>query len=245
MVSAVIITKNEARNIGRCLASLVGVADEVIVLDSHSTDSTQGICLAHGARFIPQDWLGYAATKNLGNNLCSHPYILSMDADEALSPQLKESILALGGKLQGAYQFNRLAFYCGTPVRHGGWYPDRKVRLFPKDAAAWQGDFVHEELVLAPGMKTTWLEGDLLHYTYYSVEEHWARARKYAGLAADAMVGRGKMGLLLKACLSPGWRFVQMYFIKAGFLDGKAGWNIARITAMEVWWKYTWALNRH
>lgn len=244
MITAVIITKNEERNIGRCLASLQGVADEIIVLDSHSTDQTESICNQHAVRFIRQDWLGYSATKNLGNSLASHPYILSLDADEALSEDLTASILVLKPNLDGAYSFNRLAFYCGRPIRHGGWYPDEKIRLFPKGGAEWKGDFVHEELVPANGLTLGKLNGDLLHFTYYSTEEHIHRAKKYASLAADAMrtKGKGRLGLALKAVFSPGWRFFSMYLLKLGFLDGKSGWDIARITAKEVWWKYTWAL---
>lgn len=242
MITAVIITLNEARNIGRCLESLTGVADEIIVLDSHSTDATAELCRAHGVRFIPTDWQGYAATKNHGNALATHPYVLSMDADEALSPELRTSILAVKPHLQGVYGFHRLAFYCGKPIRHGGWYPDTKLRLFPKDKARWQGDFVHETMVADAGQAQTLLAGDLLHYTYYTVEEHRTRARKYAALAAASMRGRGRAGLWMKFLLSPPWRFVQMYVLKAGFLDGWAGWQIARITAQEVAWKYGWAL---
>lgn len=244
MITAVIITKNEERNIERCLRSLEGVVEEVVVLDSHSTDGTAEICARYGVRFIRQDWLGYAATKNLGNALASEPYVLSMDADEALSPELRASILGVKERLKGVYSFNRLAFYGGKAIWHGGWYPDVKVRLFPKGGARWEGAYVHEELVVAKGEVRTWLAGDLLHYSYDGVDDHLARARRYAGLAAAAMRDRGKLGLALKAVSSPVWRFVQMYLLKGGVLDGKAGWNIARITAQEVWWKYAWALKR-
>lgn len=240
-ISAVIITHNEARNIGRCLASLKGVADEVVVLDGHSTDRTVEICREHGARVMGQDWLGYSATKNLGNEMASHPYILSMDADEALSPELKASVLAVKDSLSGAYSLNRLAFYCDRPIRHGGWYPDVKIRLFPRERARWEGAFVHEELRVDAGVPVTHLEGDLLHYTYYSVAEHRERARRYADLAAVRLRGRGKAGLLVKAIFSPAWRFFQMYCLKLGVLEGWRGWRIAMIAAREVFWKYWWA----
>ena len=240
-ISAVIIAHNEARNIGRCLASLKGIADEVLVLDGHSTDGTVEICREHGARVVDQDWLGYSATKNLGNDMATHPYILSMDADEALSEELKASILAIKESANGAYSFNRLAFYCERPIRHGGWYPDVKLRLFPRGQARWEGAFVHEELRADAGVSVTHLAGDLLHYTYYSVAEHRERARRYAGLAAERLRGRRKAGLLVKAIFSPAWRFFQMYCLKLGFLDGWRGWRIATITAREVWCKYWWA----
>ncbi len=242
-ISAIIITHNEARNIGRCMVSLAGIADEVIVLDGHSTDGTQSICRAHGACVIDQDWLGYAATKNLGNDMATHPYILSLDADEVIGSELRTSLLDVKDKLDGAaYQFNRLAFYCGEPIRHCGWYPDVKLRLFPKGYAQWEGAYVHEELQPDAALSIQHLEGDLLHYTYYTVAEHRARAHKYATLAAAKLRGRPKMSLLLKAAVSPTWRFGQMYLLRMGFLDGWRGWRICTITAREVWWKYWWAL---
>lgn len=243
-ISAVIITKNEARNIGRCLESLQGLADEVIVVDTFSEDGTQEICLELGAKVVEKEWLGYAATKNFANGLATGDYVLSMDADEALSETLRASILGLKGNLQGVYQFNRLAFYCGQPIRHGGWYPDRKVRLFPKGGAQWEGAYVHEALVPDPALSNTWLKGDLLHYTYYTVDEHVERAKKYAALAAEKLKSRSKASLRMKALFSPTWRFVQMYCLKLGFLDGKRGYQIAAITAREVGWKYRGALRK-
>ncbi|HEX2899411.1 MAG TPA: glycosyltransferase family 2 protein [Bacteroidia bacterium] len=244
MISAVIITHNEERNIGRCLASLAGIADEILVLDGHSTDRTVEICKAHGARVIAQDWLGYAATKNLGNDLAQYSYILSMDADEAISPVLRASLLSVKGELRGAYSFNRQAFYCGKPIRHGGWYPDVKLRLFPKGQAKWVGKYVHEELRPDAGLSLHHLPGDLLHYTYYSVSEHRARAKRYAALAAEKLRKKGKIGLLVRAFISPHWRFFQMFVLRLGLLDGWRGWCIASITATEVWWKYWWAATR-
>lgn len=242
MITVVIIAHNEARNIKRCLESLVGIADEVIVLDGHSTDETAEICRRYGAKVVSQDWLGYAATKNLGNEMARYPYILSLDADEALSAELHKSILAAKANLTGAYTLNRLAFYCGKPIRHCGWYPDVKLRLFPKGRALWQGEYVHEELQADAGLPVTHLQGDLLHYTYYDVSEHQVRARHYAALAADKLRSRGKFGLLLKAAFSPAWRFFQMYFLRMGFLDGWRGWKICWITSREVFWKYWWAV---
>ena len=243
-ISAVIITKNEAPNIARCLASLVGVADEVLILDSGSTDNTLEICHEYGAKIFQIEWQGYAATKNLGNSMAAHPYILSLDADEALSEGLRASILAIKEKLNAAYAFNRLAFYCGKPIRHGGWYPDRKMRLFPKGKAAWEGAFVHEELRLEAGIAILHLKGDLLHYTYYTVAEHQARARQYARLAADKLIAKQQKGLLFKAIFSPQWRFFQMFWLKLGFLAGWRGFMIAWITSKEVRWKYWWALRK-
>lgn len=243
-ISAVIITKNEERNIGRCLASLDGVADEIIVVDTFSTDRTQEISESYGARVIEKEWLGYSATKNFSNDQASHPYILSLDADEALTAELKTSILVQKSTLKGVYSFNRLPFYCGKPIRRAGWYPDRKVRLFPKGKAKWEGAFVHEELVPDRDQPESWLEGDLLHYTYYSVDEHRQRARRYASLAAEKYKGKSAFSLVLKGIFSPVWRFIQMYLIRLGFLEGWRGYRISAITAQEVSWKYWGALRR-
>ncbi len=235
-ISAVIITLNEARNIERCLRSLQDVADQVIVLDSGSKDGTVDLANNLGAKVIDTPWQGYAATKNHGHTLAEHPYILSLDADEALSDKLQASILAVKDNLQGAYSFNRLNNYCGTWIRHGGFYPDKKIRLFPKDQARWEGDHVHEILRVDAGVPVTHLAGDLLHYSYYDRSEHEARLEKYARLAAEKL--RGRKGLAAKQYLSPAWRFVQSYFLKGGFLDGKAGYHLCRLTAKEVKRKY-------
>lgn len=238
-ISAVIITKNEERNIERCLRSLEGVVDEIVVIDSQSTDRTQEICAAHGARVIQHKWLGYAATKNYGNAQAEHPWILSLDADEALSPELREELFRVKPSLDGVYEFNRLAFYCGKPIKHCGWYPDRKPRLFHREQARWQGEFVHETLVADSGVSKQCLKGDLLHYTYYTIAEHVERSNKYSELAAMEIADSGKGMLGLRAQVSPTLRFIKMYLFKAGFLEGPLGYAICRITANEVFLKYT------
>lgn len=235
-ISAVIITLNEARNIARCLTSLQGLADEILVLDSGSEDNTVAVAKQLGATVIDTPWKGYAATKNKGHQLAQHSYILSLDADEALSAALKSSIIANKDRLVGAYSFNRLNNYCGSWIKHGGFYPDKKIRLFPKDQASWVGDYVHEQLLLDKGTTITHLSGDLLHYSYYTHQEHEERLEKYAQLAAEKL--HGKSGLAAKQYLSPTWRFVQAYFLKGGFMDGKAGYHLARLTAKEVRRKY-------
>lgn len=239
-VSAVIITLNEERNLARCITSVKQVADEVIVVDSGSTDGTLAIAKAQGARVMHRDWTNYGDQKNFANGQAAGRYILSLDADEALSDALRASIAqAKEAGLQGAYTMARLTNYCGTWVRHGGWYPDIKLRLFPKGRARWTEANVHETLVPEPGLPITQLKGDLLHYSFHSVEQHAQQAAHFAHLAAQALHARKKRSSRLKTILSPIARFVQGYFLRGGFLDGRAGFTIARISARAKRMKYS------
>lgn len=238
-VSAVIITRNEAHNIARCLISLQLLVDEVVVVDAESTDDTARIASDHGARVIVRRWTDYADQKNFANEQARGPYILSLDADEAISAGLRGSLLeAMRGGLSGAYRFNRLTNYCGTWVRHGGWYPDAKVRLFPKAGASWQGEHVHEELALAPGTAVHGLAGDLLHYSYPTVRSHEERIERYSDLHARKLFAAGREPGWAKRMFSPLVKFIQGYVLRLGFLDGKAGFSIARLSARAVRLKY-------
>lgn len=243
-LSAVIITLNEERNIGRCLESLQAVADEVVVVDSYSSDATPIICARYGARLVSQEWEGYVATKNRGNQLATHDLILSIDADEALSPELAASIQAIKnqGILHQAFSMNRLMNYCGQWIRHGGWYPDTKVRLFDRREARWTGKKVHETLELSPETEVVHLEGDLLHYSFYTPEEHRQQMEKFARLSAEEMTEAGKKASWLQAVTHTGWKFLRDYLLKAGFLDGKNGFVISRTNAHGVWYKYQKAI---
>lgn len=238
-ITAVIITLNEEDNIARCLESLRGVVDEMLVADTGSSDATCKRASELGARVESLHWEGYAATKNRANALAACDYILSVDADEALSDALKASISAIrSGGLNGAYSFNRLTNYCGHWIRHCGWYPDTKVRLFPKGAAEWKGDHVHEELVCDQAMPTTHLSGDLLHYSYSSVKEHRERAEHYARLGAQKLLGKESTLLGLKTLFAPLLRFLRMYVVQLGFLDGRMGWHVSVNVCREVYLKY-------
>lgn len=238
-ISATILTLNEEKNIERCICSLVGVADEIIVVDSFSSDKTREIASSFGAIIFERNWEGYSATKNYASSLAKHDYILSVDADESLSPEL---ILAIQNVkkngLNGIYEFNRLTNYCGQWIRHCGWYPDRKLRIFPKNSARWEGEFVHEKLVYDASLHKTFLKGDLLHYSYYTVEEHRIRSRKYAELRAKDIIARNESLLWLKILFSPLWKFFKMYVLQLGFLDGYYGWVISIISAREAMMKY-------
>lgn len=238
-ISAVIITFNEARNIGRCLDSLVGVADEVVVVDSFSTDETAEICRSRGTRFVQHPFGGHIEQKNYALSLAAHPHVLALDADEALSETLRQSVLAAKANWQhGGYTMNRLTNYCGQWIHHSGWYPDRKLRLFDRRRGHWGGTNPHDKVEMHAGCTTAFLPGDLLHYSYYTREEHLERARKYAEIAARAMFQQGRRAAWWRLAFSPAFKFFRNYILKMGFLDGAAGWTICRVSALETHWKY-------
>lgn len=239
-LSVVIITFNEERNIARCITSVKELCEEVIVVDSGSTDTTVSIAQRLGASVTHRAWTNYSDQKNHANDLAKGGHILSLDADEAVSTALRSSILKARGKgLKGAYSMHRLTNYCGTWVRHGGWYPDTKVRLFPKGGARWTGEHVHERLKIDPSVPVTLLQGDLHHYSFYSVPEHERQAERFARLAAQGLHAQGKTSGLMQRFFSPLSRFIQGYVLRGGFLDGRAGLTIARISARAKRIKYT------
>jgi len=236
-LSAVIITRNEERNIARCIASLDGVADEVVVVDSHSTDGTQRICEQLGVRFLQREWDGYSPQRNFAVDAATNDWILAIDADEELSPQLRESILKV--KAQGGYMnfsFNRKTNYCGQWINHSGWYPDTKFRLFDRRECRWEG-IVHETLT-QPKSGIRHLKGDLLHYSYSTIAEHRERTDRYATLAAQELVAQGKSPSILKLIFSPVLKFIKFYGIGLGFLDGWHGLVIAWVSAKGTYLKY-------
>jgi glycosyltransferase involved in cell wall biosynthesis len=238
LLSAVIITCDEERDIARCLESLRGIADDIVVVDSGSTDRTEELCRARGARFFRQDWLGYSAQKNLGNGLARHDWILSLDADEALSERLRDSILEqqAGGEARTC-RFARLTNYCGHWVRHGGWFPDRKVRMFDRRTTRWEGE-LHEELRgFAPG-EVVQLAGACLHYSYRTVEDHRRQADRFTTLAAEELFRRGRRAGFWRLHLGPVWKFAVDYVLRLGLLDGAAGFRIAWISAGATRMKY-------
>ncbi len=238
-LSVVIITFNEARNIGRCLDALRGVADEVVILDSFSTDATEQICREKGACFEQHNFDTFYAQKNRVIDLAAFPYILSLDADEVLSEPLRQSILAVKSDWRcDGYEINRLTNYCGRWIRHSGWYPDRKLRLFDRRKGRWAEKHPHEYVEMAEGSSIGRLAGDLQHYSYYTEQEHIDRVRKYAEMAAHALHAAGKRASWWMVVFSPAFKFIRNYILKLGFLDGRAGWTICKIAAWETYLKY-------
>ena len=238
-LSAVIITLNEERNIGRCIASLQGIADEILVVDSLSADRTEEICLELGVRFIKQPFLGYIEQKNFALAHAKHDHVLSLDADEALTDELRASIsAALGSWKADGYYFNRLTNFCGQWIRHGGWYPDRKLRLVNRLKASWQGTNPHDKLVLNKDSKSAFLQGDLLHYSFYTIDQHVTQINHFTAIKARVMFENRKHAPIWKMIFSPCFKFLKIYFFKMGILDGVYGYVIARNSAHSTFLKY-------
>lgn len=235
----VIITLNEERNIGRAIDSALPVADEILVLDSFSEDKTAEICREKGVKFIQREWEGYAKTKNHANSLTSNEWIFSLDADEALDKEMQDAILILKENgFDGVYEVNRLTNYLGKWIKHSTWYPDWKIRIFPKSKTKWTGEFVHEELEFSEPLRTFKLPGHLYHYSYYSYEDHQARADKYSVLTAQKLHAEGKSAGPMRPYISAIGRFFTMFVLKLGFLDGWKGFKIAQISARSNILKY-------
>jgi glycosyltransferase involved in cell wall biosynthesis len=238
-ISAVIITFNEEKNIDRCIRSVIDIADEIIVLDSFSTDQTQSICATYNVKFHQSHFNGYVDQKNKALEFAQFPVVLSLDADEELSGELKKSILEVKEKWDAdGYYFNRLTSYCGKWIKHSDWYPDRKLRLWDTNKGRWEGKLVHEKVKLDAKAKLKLLKGNLLHYSYTSEEQFINRTIKYAELSARGLFLEGRKPSYFNIIFSPVWRFIKNYIIGMGFLDGKAGYVISYYMAHGVYLKY-------
>ena len=239
-LSVVIITFNEEKNIGRCIDSVKKVADEIIVLDSFSADKTVSIAKENGATVYQHSFSGYTEQKNKALEFANNNYVLSLDADEALDGSLEASVLQVKEKFTcSGYTMNRCTNYCGKFIRHGSWYPDKKLRLFDKRVAKWAGHLVHEEVELTTaGTQTMHLKGDILHYSFYNMEEHLSRIEQYSTLSAQAYFAKGKRTSWVKKLFNPAWNFITGYILRLGFLDGRAGYRIANISAKATYLKY-------
>lgn len=239
-LSAVIITFNEEKNISRCIDSLQGIADEIVVLDSFSTDNTPEICRKAGVKFFQHAFDGHIQQKNRAITFASHDHVLSLDADEALDEQLRQSILTVkqGFEFEG-YYMNRLTNYCGHWVRYCGWYPDRKLRLFDRRKGEWTGINPHDKYELFAGdSRAGYLKGNILHYSYYTVADHYRQVEYFTSIAAEAYLEKGKKAPVYKLFVNPVAKFIDHYILKLGFLDGVHGYRISRISAYATWLKY-------
>src|SRR6478735_1087975 len=238
-LSAAIITFNEEANIARCIGSLQNIADEIVILDSFSTDKTREIALSMGARVEQKEFAGYVEQKNAVLLLTRYNYVLCLDADEELDERLRKSILKIRQSLVAApgYTMNRCTYYCDRFIRHGLWYPDKKLRLINKEMAEWGGDNPHDKIIFHEHRKNIHLNGDILHYSYRSIEEHVDQNNKFSTISAETYFSKGKTTNLLKIFVHPLWSFILGYFLRLGFLDGFYGYtvalNIAHLTFLK------------
>ena len=236
-ISATLITYNEERNIARAIESL-RCADEIVVVDSGSTDRTIEIAGKLGARIVEHPFKGYAEQKNYAAEQAENDWILAIDADESLSEGLEGEILHVkkNGPEYDAYTVPRLAQYLGRWILHSGWHPDRKVRLYDRRRARWAGDFVHES-VQVDG-RVGHLRSNLLHFTCDSLSEHLRTMDRYTTLAAEQLVSQGGKIGWSKLLLDPPWTFFKTYVVDRGFLDGAEGLAIAYMAALYNFLKY-------
>ncbi|MCC7500948.1 MAG: glycosyltransferase family 2 protein [Flavobacteriales bacterium] len=237
-LSAVIITFNEERNLRRCLASLKGVADDIVILDSFSTDRTEAIAREHDARFVQHAFDGHIEQKNRAITHALHPFVLSLDADEALDDNLRKAVLQAKSGQAAGYTMNRLTNYCGSWIRHGGWYPDVKLRLWDSRSGRWTGVNPHDRYELNAGARIEHLQGDLLHYSYYTLADHIRQVNYFTDIMAKANLERGKRSNMLRILFSPLVKFIGDYVFRLGFLDGYHGFVIAMVSAHATFLKY-------
>lgn len=239
-LSVVILTFNEEKNIARCLDSVKNVADEVIVVDSYSNDKTLEICVAYGARVIQHAFEGHIQQKNFALTQASFSYALSLDADEALSEELRQSICDVKCDWKhAAYEMNRLTNYCGAWIRHCGWYPDSKIRLFERSKGHWTGINPHDRYeLLDPEAAVGFLRGDILHYSYYSISDHIKQVDYFTEISARVLFEKKQRASLVRILVSPVFRMFRDYVIKGGFIDGYYGLVICVISSHAAFLKY-------
>lgn len=238
-LSGVIITYNEEEHLEKCLKSLIDVVEEIVVIDSFSTDRTPEICAAYNVRFIQNPFEGYIEQKNFALSQAKYDYILSLDGDEALSEPLKKAIIEVKKNwVFDGYYCNRLNNYCGQWIKHSDWYPDRKLRLFKKGSGEWKGINPHDTYTLKKGLKLGKLKGNLLHWIYRDYQEHNLKVEKFSTIAAQAYQKLGKKSSIFKIIYRPFWAFFKAYFLRLGFLDGLNGFIICVQTYNVTFLKY-------
>ncbi len=241
-ISACIIAFNEEKNIAGAIES-IDWADEILLVDSKSTDRTREIAKSLGAKVLIQEWLGFAKQKQFATDHTAFDWVLSLDADERISPQLKDEILQLKqlslNDLVDGYKLSRLSFYMNFPIRHGSWYPDWQLRLFNRKKGFWKNVLIHESFKMQDGARIEKLSGDILHYSIENAAHHHLMiGERYAPLAALQMFKQGKKTSPLKIMTVGLTTFLQTYVLKLGFLDGLAGFCIARFAAHHAFMKH-------
>ncbi|MBL4668443.1 MAG: glycosyltransferase family 2 protein [Flavobacteriales bacterium] len=238
-LSVVIITFNEEKNIARCLESVIDVADDVVVVDSFSIDKTQQICIEKKVRFVEHKFDGHIEQKNWAITQAKYQYVLSLDADEVLTEELQKAINQIKKNWEGdGYSFNRLTNYCGQWIKHCGWYPDKKLRLWDSSKGSWGGENPHDKVIMQNNTKIKHIRLDILHYSYYTIEEHTKQLNYFAEISADAAFKKGKKSNGFKIIYKSWFKFFRNYILKLGILDGRYGYVICKNTAKETALKY-------
>ncbi|GAB5555623.1 MAG: glycosyltransferase family 2 protein [Saprospiraceae bacterium] len=234
-ISLVVITYNEANNIERCIDSARSVVDEILIVDSFSEDNTRDLAKAKGAKVLTHAFSGYIEQKDYAIKQAEHDCILLLDADEALDKQLRASITEIRENwTHNCYRMNRLSNLGDQWIRHGAWYPDRKMRLFERNAYEVIGLNPHDKWVPKEGATIKYLKGDILHYTNSNLKDRVETINKFSSIAAQAFHDKGKKGTWLRILFKPGLRFFSEYILKRGFLDGFYGFVIAKTSAQYV-----------
>lgn len=242
-LSVVIITFNEADNIARCIDSVRDVADEIVVVDSFSTDRTVPIAISKGARVIEHIFEGHIQQKNWAKAQAQYDWVLSLDADEALSEELCASIRKAKQQYRAdAYTMNRLNFYCGKAIKTCGWYPDKKARLWNRNRGEWNGINPHDKFEMRKDAIVGHLKGDIIHNTYPTHESFMQTRERFSTISAHHLRHRSKAYLVYKMLFSPPFKFMKCYLLNLGFTEGTVGWTICYNLAREVFLKYYKAL---
>jgi len=241
-LSLSIVSCDEEVNLRRCLASVAGLAREIVVVDSGSKDGTLEVARAFGARVVHQDWLGYRDQKNVALGLCTQPWVLALDCDEEVSLELREALVRFfesgdDGRFAGA-EMARKVFFLGRWITHGDWYPDRKIRLFLREKARWGGSPEHDRVELTEGAVKR-LEGDLLHYSFRDMAHYISKINGFADVFLERQKADGAEWSLVAAVFRPWWRFFRAYVLRRGFLDGFPGFWIAIATAFFAFVRYS------
>ncbi len=241
-ISVPVVTFNEQANLPRCLASVRDWVDEIVVVDSGSTDGTRGIARDYGARLERQEWLGYRDQKNVALEHCTRPWVLALDADEEVSPEMRESIFRFfdpaGGheRADGAV-FNRRTWFIDRWILHGDWYPDRKLRLFRRERARWSGSPEHDFIQLEG--ESVHLAGDLLHHSFPDMSRFVSKINGFSDVYLQRMVEDGRRWSLASNLFRPWWRFFRGYVLRRGFLDGFPGLWIATGVAFQTFVRHS------
>ena len=246
-LSVILITRNEEANLADCLASLEGIAQQVVVVDTNSSDRTLDIAKSYGAVIAqPQDWPGFGPQKNRALQLATGEWVLSLDADERLTPALRSEILTAihHSAHVDCFAIPRLSWYCGRFIRHSGWNPDYVDRLFKRGSARFSDDLVHERLI--PSGQVAKLENPMLHYSFMNYSQVLQKIDRYSTASAEQAFAKGKTSTPLKAVLHGAWSFFRTYFLRAGFLDGPQGFTLAMSNAQGTYYRYVklWHLIR-